>query len=386
LKIAAGIAYALFYSQPQYIQGSDTWRFFNASKDETDWLLRDPAGFIKDLFTYGYQQSGNLFNAKDSFWNDLKSNVIIKLMAVCNLLSLKNYYADIIFFNFFFFFGPVAFYRVAKEQIRANKIVLIAFVFCIPSFLFWCSGMHKDGLIFMSVALIVFYFNKWLRQKKVRFTTITIWLICMILLFSLRNFVLFLLLPALLTWFLCFRYPRKKWLIVFAVYGLGLTAFFAARLIMPNLDFPAYVVSKQNEFKLLGGNSQLALPLLEPDFMSFVKFLPSAIDIAFLRPHVTETINMAYWLSIAENIFLYALILAALFSIFIAKNNYRQLFPATQALIIFCLCFALSNLLLSGYTITLTGAMVRYRSFALPFLITPLLSLIHISKKKIRQP
>jgi hypothetical protein len=40
LKIAAGIAYGLFYSQPQYAQGSDTWRFFEASRTETDWLLR----------------------------------------------------------------------------------------------------------------------------------------------------------------------------------------------------------------------------------------------------------------------------------------------------------------------------------------------------------
>jgi len=158
--LAAGIAYGLFYSQPQYAQGSDTWRFFEASRTETDWLLRDPVAFFKDLFIYGYKESGSLFIANDSYWNDLKSNVIIKLMAVFNALTLKNYYADIIFFNFLFLFGPVAFYRVIKEKVHANKIVFLAFIFCIPSFLFWCSGMHKDGLIFTAVALIIFYFKK----------------------------------------------------------------------------------------------------------------------------------------------------------------------------------------------------------------------------------
>lgn len=380
LKITAGIAYGLFYSQPQYAQGSDTWRFFEASKGETDWLLRDPFGFIKDLFTYGYQQSGGLFSATDSYWNDLKSNVVIKLMALFNALTLKNYYADIIFFNFLFLFGPIAFYRVIKENITANNIILIAFAFAIPSFLFWCSGMHKDGLIFTALALIVFYFDKSLRQKSFSLSSVLICVFCMILIFALRNFVLLLLLPALLTWWLCERLPSKKMILIVTVYGLCLCFFFLARYMNSRLNFPVYLVSRQSEFKALGGHSQLQLPDLQPSFVSFVKFFPAAADIAFLRPHITETANLAYLPSIAENIILYLLIFYALFKLAIRPGE-KRLSSSTISFIIFCYCFAISNLLVSGYTVTLTGAIVRYRSFVLPFLIAPLAEFIHIKKK-----
>jgi len=127
--------------------GSDTWRYFNESLKETDWLLRQPAAFVKDIFSSGYNAQSNLFTGKNSYWNDLKSNVIIKLMAVMNVFTLRHYYANVVLFNFLFFFGPVALYRVAIKKFTANKFFLIAAVFCIPSFLFWCSGAHKDGFI-----------------------------------------------------------------------------------------------------------------------------------------------------------------------------------------------------------------------------------------------
>jgi cadmium resistance protein CadD (predicted permease) len=44
--------------------------------------------------------------------------------------------------------------------------------------------------------------------------------------------------------------------------------------------------------------------------------------------------------------------------------------------ILFCIFLGLSLLLIAGYTITFSGAIVRYRSVVFPFLITPLLCAI----------
>src|SRR4030095_14357212 len=121
-------------------------------------LLKDPVAFVKDLFTYNDDSTGNLFIAKNSYWNQLKSNIIIKILAIVNVFTFKNYYAGVIVFNFFFFFGCIAFYRLLIEKIKANTLLRIVFVFCIPSFLFWCSGLHKDGFIFMATSLSAFYF------------------------------------------------------------------------------------------------------------------------------------------------------------------------------------------------------------------------------------
>lgn len=371
IKVFAGCAYGWFYSLPAYVHTSDTWKYFNLSKPETDWLLKDPIAFIKDLFSYNYNSSGNLFIANNSYWNDLKDNIIIKITAVINVFSFKNYYADVIFFNFFFLFGCIAFYRLLKEKLAANNYVLIAFVFCIPSFLFWCSGIHKDGFVFMTIALCSFCFNRWLETKRITFKYVIVFLICASFLFVLRNFVLLLLLPALLVWYLCNRYPEKKSMFVISVYGSAVIIFFISGFISSSINFPNYILTKQNEFKTLSGNSQLMLPALQPNFTGFIMFLPYAIDIAFFRPHINEVPNALYLPAIAENIFIYCLIVYSAYQFYLKRKQFF-LTDASKAFMIFCFVFAVSNLLMMGYTVTLTGAIVRYRSFVLPFIVAPL--------------
>ena len=284
-----------------------------------------------------------------------------------------------IFFNFFFFFGCIAFYRLLKEKAEANVFVRTAFVFCIPSFLFWCSGIHKDGFIFMAVVLCAFYFNEWMKRKKLFTEGVLVFIFCLLVLFAMRNFVLLLLLPALLTWYLCNRYPQKQLQVAAGIYTAAIIIFFVLGFINHAIDFPAYIVNKQNEFRSLGGNSQLALPELEPGLISFIQFFPYAIDIAFLRPHITQTANILYWPSIAENIFVYALMTYSAFK-FYSKRKEEPFSSTAKAFFIFCFVFAISNLLVMGYTVTLTGAIVRYKGFVLPFIIAPLSCFVKINK------
>src|SRR6266487_2153404 len=256
LKIIGGLAYAWFYMQPAYIANSDTWHYFELSKTETDWLLKDPFAFIKDLFTYGYGQTGNLFLHNNSYWNDLKSNIIIKLLAVCNLFTFKNYFANIIFFNFIFFFGPIALYRLTKQLFHVNKILLTGCIFLTPSFLFWCSGIHKDGLIFTCFAIILFYFYKQLVNRKINVSSFLISIVCLMIIFALRNFMALLLLPALLAWLLSNLYPSRSKRIAIVMYGVGIILFFASAKITPQINLPQYVIEKQTEFRQLSGNSE----------------------------------------------------------------------------------------------------------------------------------
>jgi hypothetical protein len=367
LKIIAGLFYAWFYLQPSYYATSDTWHYYEASKQETDWLLKEPLAFFKDLFTYGYHNSGNLFIGENSYWNDLKSNIVIKLLAIFNVFTFKNYFADIIFFNFLFFFGPVALYRLIQKLFPANKILLVGFIFLIPSFLFWCSGIHKDGLIFLSLALIAFHFQHQLEHKKINIQSFLFILFFIATLFALRNFMTFLLIPSLLVWWLCCRYPAKAKLIIGITYGAGLILFFLSGKISPQTDLPGYIIEKQVEFKKLSGNSEINVPMLEHNFSSFLEFFPSAIDIAVFRPHVTEIKNISYAPAVLEILFLWGIMLFSLVYRKQTKNSDTQ-----KAFIIFCICFSVSFLLIAGYTITFSGAIVRYRSVILPLLFLPI--------------
>jgi hypothetical protein len=378
IKIAAGIVYAWFYALPQYIAGSDTWRFFEASKAETDWLLKDPMGFIKDLFQYSYGRSGNLFSGQNSYWNDLKSNLVIKLIAICNVFTFKNYYANLVIFNFLFFFGPAAFYRMMKNVFAEKKLLMVATIFMLPSFIFWCSGLHKDGLIFATLALTTYYFYVLLNSQKAAAKPLILFMLSFVCLFALRNILCLLLLPALLTWFLCHKYPARKWFSIAGVYAVCIALFFTTAYISPSLNFPQYAVQKQNEFKQLQGSSQIHVPALQPNFISFVKFFPAAVDIALLRPHISEMRNVSYLPAILELFLLWSLTGLFLFS----KKNLPAN-PQHVAILIFCFCFAFTYLLLSGYTVTFSGAIVRYKAIVLPFIFCPLICLTNLNKTMI---
>ncbi len=372
IKILAGIAYARFYKLPQYYQGSDTWRFYKLSLTETQWLLQNPVAFFKDLFVHGYSSSGNLLGVENSYWNDLKSNVPVKVMAVMNVFTNNSYYTNIILFNFLFLFGLIALFRLFNNIYPKKKYLLIAGLFLLPSTLFWCSGIHKDGLILSATGLIIYSFYSGL-QTNFKLRNWVFIAFCGFLIFSLRNYVFFALIPALFSWFLSYKYPNNNLLVFASVYIIGSVLFFLLPILSDSLNFPLYISLKQQDFIQLQATSVVNLPALVPTFKGFVAFLPHALDMAFFRPHLSEIKNFSYIPAAVEVILLFGLIIFVLSS---SKSN-KSLSP----FILFLFYFAISIFLICGYTIPFSGAIVRYRSFVFPFLITPLLGASNIFSK-----
>ncbi len=361
IKIIAGVTYAKFYSLPKYYTGSDTWRFFRLSIEEKKWLMSDPIAFIKDLFVYGYNKPGNIFAGENSYWNDLKSNIPVKLLAIMNVLTNDNYYANIILFNFLFFIGLVALYNVFIKYAPQKKWEIVIGVFLLPSTLFWCSGIHKDGLILSAIGCIIYLLDK---KNHSILNTITIALVAL-LIFSLRNYLLIALIPAIFCWLISKKYKDYTLKIYLAIYSLGIVLFFTIPLVINSFNPLIILAEKQKEFlQLSGGSSVISEPLI-PTIKGYIAYFPSAFDIAFFRPHINEISNTAYIPAIAENLLLYLMVVVCFFT---SRKKIKGL-----AFFLCLIFFSLSILLICGYTITLTGAIVRYRSIALPFVITSLL-------------
>jgi len=137
IKVGVGVVYGLYFNTPALIDKADTWRFYRESLPETQLLLHHPLAFVKSIFESNYAERGGLFVGKNSYWNDLKDNIIIKLFAVCNVFTRNNYYSNTIFFNFLYLFGLVAFYKLVQIHSRTHQYILLISIFLMPSFLFW---------------------------------------------------------------------------------------------------------------------------------------------------------------------------------------------------------------------------------------------------------
>lgn len=369
-KVAAGFLYARFYLLPRYNQGSDTWRFYTLSITETQMLLNNPIAFITDLFTYGYSDAGNLFSGENTYWNDLKSNVPVKMMAVMNIFTGNSYYANIVFFNFLFLFGLVGLYRLVANIYPVQKTVIITGIFLLPSTLFWCSGIHKDGLILSALGLVFYcFYRASIHCWRLRYIIIVA--VCFVLIFALRNYVLLALLPALLCFLLVTYWNKSKLVIYTAIYIVGIIVFFALPFILPAVNLPAFIANKQTEFLKLEGGSAVYSHNLKPNITGFFKFLPKALDMAFLQPRPTQINSYAYLPAMVEVMAFASMVMWVII-------RYKKL-PALPPIMLSMMLFAISVLLICGYTIPFTGAMVRYRSLVFPFLITPLLCSLILS-------
>lgn len=370
LKVMAGIFYGwigIYYGQFAYM--FDTWGYHELGMYEYKLLLHHPSEYFSNFFHSGYEDKyGGFFASENSWWNDLKTNMFIKFLSLINVFSFGNYYVNVIFYSFITFTGPVAVYRVFSNVFPGKKVQVLLATFLIPSFAYWTSGIHKDGLVFMALSLIIYHVYFSLKENKLWLSRIFPLLFSFIIILAFRNFLLVILAPALFAWIASNKYPKRTAWIFIGTYFVGGLLFFTLRYISPGLDFPQAVVDKQKAFKTLQGNSGFDFPELKPSVGSFLINAPRAIASTTLRPHPGDVKHILSMAAATETVFL--LFLCFLFLIW--RNNGIR----SSSFIWFCIFFSFSFLLVIGFTVNFLGAIVRYRSIVLPFLLVPVISLI----------
>ncbi|MBI1779979.1 MAG: hypothetical protein HYR66_01200 [Sphingobacteriales bacterium] len=367
LKVFAGVIYGFIYSRiPDHKIYADTWRFYYESLDETDLLFHDPVQYLTNIFHNPYNRGyERLFSGTHSYWSDLKSNIMVKLVSVFNIFSLRNYYINAIFYSFLTFFGPVALYRLYVTIFPGKNFYLLAGCFLIPSFLYWCSGIHKDGLIFMAIAFIMYNMQQMNAEKGTGFKRSAYIIACLIFILPMRNYVSVALIPPLLAWLMIKKFKQRPWLSFVVVYSFFGTLFFITRFFDPKINLPLSFSIRQAEFIKLKGNSYIETTRLKPGFKSFVNNLPEALNHSLLRPYPTEVKNVQYLLAAIEVIAFIILII-----MFLYKG--KRVFDKPSVL--FAFFFSLSLFMIIGYIIPNIGAIVRYRSILLPLTIAPMLA------------
>lgn len=374
LKVMAGIFYGwigVYYGE--MAQMIDTWAYHVESLSEYKLLTSDPVEFFTNLFHTSYEAGySNFLTSQNSWWNDVKANFLIKIMAIFNLFSFGNYYINIIFYSFISFFGPIAIYRVMAAVFPGRKFILLIAVFLAPSFIYWSSGLHKEGLIFLGLALMIYHFYFGFIEKRFSLTRILAIFLGFALVLILRNFLILPLLPPLFAWVLS---QRLKWRPVFvfsSVFLVFIIIFFTAKYIHPSLDLPNSTVIKQQEFLKLGGGSAVPVNKLEPTLFSFVSNLPQSLSLTVLRPYPTDVRHL---LSLAAAIEIAVILLLFVAFLFLKTKGKRP-----TPLVLFCLFFSFGVLIMVGYTVNILGAIVRYRSIVFPLLLAPMAANINWNK------
>lgn len=366
LKVMAGIFYGwigIYYGE--MAQMIDTWAYHVESLQEYRLLISHPIQFFTSLFHNDYPGGyTNFLASHNSWWNDVKANFFIKIMAIFDLFSFGNYYVNVIFYSFLSLFGPMAIYKVMKEQFPAKRIAILVGTFMVPSFLYWTSGLHKEGLIFLGLSLMIYNFYFGFKEKKFTLSRIFLILFGFFLVLILRNFLVLPLFAPLLAWIICYKIKVKPFLIYITVFTLFLTLFFTIRFLVPSVDPPRSVVEKRQEFISLHGHTSVVVDQLKPTFISFLENAPQAFSLAVLRPYPSDVRHLLSLAAAVETI----LILLFFLVFLVWRKKGREFSP----FLLFCLFFSVGILFMIGYSVNNLGAIVRYRSILFPLLLAPM--------------
>lgn len=383
LKIAAGLAYG-YISIHFYQQGSDNWALNIYGKQEYQLMISHPKIFFTDIFKSNYEELyGDFFGSTRSYWNDLKNNILIKVIAVLNIFSRGNYYINSLFFNFICFFGHIALYRVFINIYTNKKWAVLTGCFLLPSALYFSSGLNKDCLVFAMLGIFCYsmYFSLQYQFNLKKIISISISL--SVLLFV-RNYVVVALLPCAIAWVVCSRYKTNILSTFLSVYILLVFSIICVQLIPPFFNPLKIITQKQQAFfNLPVAASQMKVDTLVPTARSFITSAPTAINHAVIRPYFWEFSSIFYKLVSIEFIFYQFLFLLML--LFYKKTKPPNPF------ISFCILSAITLLLFIGYIVPNAGSLIRYRGIYVSLLITPIIcsvnwykimNLLHITNKK----
>jgi hypothetical protein len=370
LKVSVGIANG--WLMQRYFNGGDTWHYHAEALKEYRLLFQAPKEYLVNIFHSSYQAGySGWFDSANSYWNDLKLNLVIKLLSVFDIFSGGDYYTNAIFFNFIVLFGNVALYKVFAAIYKDKQNILLISCFLLPSFLLFTSAVHKEGLISSALGIALYIIYNSFSKKRIHITGIMMLVFCLLYILLQRNFVFLALLPAFIAWFLT---TTKQWppLKTFAiVYSIVVIIFFTIWMISPSLDLPTYVVAKQTSFfELKNARTAIVTDTLHPNFISFLHNAPQAFDHGIIRPYITEVsaLPLLFPFAIETSVYIF------LFFLYIfCKKQSPVVLKNDKAFILTGIFFSLSLIMIIGYTIPITGAIVRYRSIYFPFLLSPIL-------------
>jgi len=339
-----------------YTHHGDVWRYFDKSFALRHQMLTDFHTFITD-WTWSY------------FVHDFP--ILINMLLNC--LSFDNIYINTLLFAFPVFLGITALFRVFRRHFPGSVLPALS-IYLLPSTLFWTACIHRDGLLLMSLGFFLYSFDR--RSLKAA-------AVFLLLIAFFRFAVALTLILGLASWWwlsLPSRSLRKKTLLIGGL-ALLILLIVAGPLLLKTLT------AQQQSFQILTGNSRIDLPLLDGTWDNFLHTLPAALLNGWLQPLPGAGGQKLYTAFSLELLLIWSIVALALIHRATTPRNLAPLMAASRRatsppappdhFAICCIVFALSGMLIVGLIVPFVGAIVRYRSIYLPFLLAPALHQLH---------
>ncbi len=374
--ILTGIMYQHYYGY------GDTYYYFFGTKDIFNTLFNSPVAAYEMLFvdisdwnltTHSHVTFRGIFGKP-------KEAMVIKICGFFSPLGLGTYIGTSFTITVFSFLGCWGIYRVFYDLYpHLHKRLAIVILF-LPSLCFWGTGIMKDSLV---IAGLGFYINGIyygiIRKRKKILRSLFLIIVGILLMKSIKIYVLVSIIPATILWvFFMYKTRIKNPILekiaspVFLVFGAlgGYLIMQQLGSIYSQFTFEGFIEeAKKVQWWLKlsterDGGSGYDLGELDPSPSGLLKIFPKAINVTLFRPYLWEAKKLILIPTVIESF------LTLLFTIYVFfKTGVFRLLRILlrDPVILFCMTFSLIFAFCVGFTSFNFGALARYKIPCLPF-------------------
>ncbi|PLX02938.1 MAG: hypothetical protein C0594_11425 [Marinilabiliales bacterium] len=374
IKVSAGIALLLIYTYYYKTRiSADVFKYFDDGMVIFSSLADNPLDYLKMItgidadaeHLQKYYTEAN-FWFKEYNYNLFNENrTMIRFNALIRLISFLS------------FSGLVAIFKSIRKLFRKKEKFLLIFLFLMPSVLLWTSGVLKESLAVFALGFLIYSYIK-INQKQNIIRNSILLTIMAVLLFLTKFYIFIAILPGFIS-YLMIREGNDKYAFIkfISIHFLGFLLLINTQY-FSSYNFIEIVARKQRDFinmlaTLDNVGSLININKIEPNTISLLVNIPIGFWNTMVRPLITEISSPIAILAALENILIEIILIVTL--IFSSYKNItdKRFFWLT-------ISFTLILFSLSGMTTPVAGALVRYKSPALPFLLMALLMLCDIDK------
>lgn len=386
-----GILYQFYYS------GGDTFNYHtHGSRVIWNAFMESPSDGLALIFSSGEDpQIAYKYSSQILFWGDPGSYFIVRLSAIFDLFTFSTYSATAVIFALFNFTGMWMFFTVfAKEFPNQRKWIALAILF-IPSVVFWGSGILKDSVVLGCIGMLTYCVKKLLIDKQFRLLLVVMLIAAVIIIYTVKLYVLLCFLPAMLLWVYASEFYKikstvlKALLIPFVLALIVVSGFYAVvkigeddkRYALENLTRTARITAYDIGF-YTGKNagSGYSLGELDDSFTGMLKLAPAAINVSLFRPYLWEVRNPLMALSALESFVLMML------TLYILLKRRSLFFRAlTDPNVLFCLVLSVTFAFAVGVSTFNFGTLARYKIPLLPFYALALILIYNYQRPQTKE-
>ncbi len=364
-----------FYIWQNVIGHGDSLRYFNDSKLVYATLTEHPYDFLRLVFGYytnGAPEGLQQYLTGGTVALSVPEYHMVRINTLLNIFSFGNPYGNIILLSFIYYIGLIVLLKtlVKAKLIQSFSNLQQAIILFLPSLVFWSNGLLKEGPTLLLLCIIIIQCLN--LEQRFELKRIIWMLVALFFLLLIRDYVLVLILPNLVVWFIVRKTPQSA-MRIFLLYSMSIMLILClSAWFQPRLNIVLWLKSEQHYFLSEPTDPDYNFKPLSGSIEDMLQKVPYAINNVFFRPNIIKSDNL---FRIYQSFELMGIWIFLGYCFF--KRKRKIVISATLMLM-----FVFSIELLFAYGLISFDAdtLSRYRSIPIFFLLLPALILLNDSK------